>query len=76
MDFIRPVFGSRSIQFTNGEEAKYRRQRYDCYFNSSSVRGYFPLFVEVSLDTRKTEDELSKCKKFTSKCHNGPWSEK
>lgn len=47
MSFLAPVFGDKSIQFMNGEEAKQRRRNYDVFLNKENVEGYFEIFKQV-----------------------------
>ncbi|XP_052254388.1 cytochrome P450 20A1-like isoform X2 [Dreissena polymorpha] len=51
MSFISPVFGSRSIQFVNGPEARERRRKYDMYLSKDAVHSHFYTFKQIADET-------------------------
>ncbi|XP_005090341.1 cytochrome P450 20A1 [Aplysia californica] len=46
--FFEPLFGSQSLQFANGPEARRRRKIYGRPFSHESLKKYFPKFEEIA----------------------------
>ncbi|XP_077997365.1 cytochrome P450 20A1-like [Glandiceps talaboti] len=47
-EFVKPLFGSQSITYANGEDLYERRRAYDPPFSHSGIRNYFPIIEKAA----------------------------